>query len=57
MNIYYALQITMLSAEIKEVKKLLQNETQQRKAAEEEVNSFRDQLAQWRRLEVWFMYC
>lgn len=56
MNIYYALQITMLSAEIKEVKKLLQNETQLRKAAEEEVNSFRDQLAQWRRLEVWFMY-
>lgn len=52
MNIYYALQITMLCAEIKEVKKLLQNETQLRKAAEEEVNSFRDQLAQWRRLEV-----
>lgn len=45
-------QITMLSAEIKEVKRLLQNETQLRKAAEEEANIFRDELAQWKRLEA-----
>ncbi|KAI5655612.1 hypothetical protein M9H77_32799 [Catharanthus roseus] len=45
-------QSAMLSAEINELKKLLQNETHLRKTAEEEISSLRNQLAQWKRLEA-----
>lgn len=51
-----SLQSAMLSAEINELKKLLQNETHLRKTAEEEISSLRNQLAQWKRLEVWYIY-
>lgn len=40
------------STEVNEVKKLLQNETLLRKAAEEEISSLRNQVAQWKRLEA-----
>lgn len=38
--------------ELTEVKKLLLKETQLRKAAEEEVNNLKIQVAQWKRSEV-----
>ncbi|KAM7525649.1 hypothetical protein LguiA_015551 [Lonicera macranthoides] len=41
-----------VSEELVEVKKLLQNEIHLRKVAEEEVNKFRNQLAQWKRSEA-----
>ncbi|KAI3689115.1 hypothetical protein L2E82_47064 [Cichorium intybus] len=39
------------SAELIEAKKLLQNEIQLRKAAEEEINNLRNQIVQWKRSE------
>ncbi|KAL3499469.1 hypothetical protein ACH5RR_038562 [Cinchona calisaya] len=45
-------QSATLLAEINEVKKLLQDETLLRKAAEEEISSLRNQLTQWKRLEA-----
>ncbi|KAF8380413.1 hypothetical protein HHK36_027899 [Tetracentron sinense] len=44
--------VVSVSAEVAEVKKLLQNETQLRKVAEEEVNSLKSQLVQWKRSEA-----
>lgn len=41
--------------ELTEVKKLLLKETQLRKAAEEEVNNLKIQVAQWKRSEVFFV--
>lgn len=41
--------------EVAELKKLLQKESLLRKAAEEEVNSLKSQVAQWKRSEVCFM--
>lgn len=41
--------------ELTEVKKLLLKETQLRKAAEEEVNNLKSQVAQWKRSEVSFV--
>ncbi|XP_027183549.1 kinesin-like protein KIN-UB isoform X1 [Coffea eugenioides] len=40
------------STEINEFKKLLQNETLLRRAAEEEISSLRNEVAQWKRLEA-----
>lgn len=40
--------------ELAEMKKLLQNETNQRKAAEEEVDYLKNQLLQCTLPEVWF---
>ena len=42
--------------EVAEVKKLLSKETTLRKAAEEEVNNLRSQLAQLKMSEVYFVY-
>lgn len=44
----------MLSAsmEVVELKKLFENETISRKAAEEEIDNLKNQLAQWKRSEV-----
>lgn len=44
----------MLSAsmEVAELKKLFENETISRKAAEEEIDNLKNQLAQWKRSEV-----
>ncbi|CAI9093847.1 OLC1v1029438C4 [Oldenlandia corymbosa var. corymbosa] len=41
-----------LLAELDETKQLLQNETLQRKTAEEEIFNLRNQLAQWKKLEA-----
>lgn len=44
-----------VAEELVEVKKLLMKETQSRKAAEEELNNLKSQVAQWKRSEVSFM--
>ncbi|KAL3498726.1 hypothetical protein ACH5RR_041458 [Cinchona calisaya] len=45
-------QSPILLAEVNEVKKLLQNETVLRKAAEEEISSLKNQVMQWKMLEA-----
>ncbi|KAK3001477.1 hypothetical protein RJ639_021873 [Escallonia herrerae] len=45
-------EVAFSAGEVAEVKKLLQNETLMRKAAEEEANNLRSQLMQWKRSEA-----
>ncbi|CDP09862.1 unnamed protein product [Coffea canephora] len=48
----HLIKICFLSTEINEFKKLLQNETLLRRAAEEEISGLRNEVAQWKRLEA-----
>ena len=54
---FIVVQSSKLSAveEVAELKKLLQKESLLRKAAEEEVNNLKSQIAQWKRSEVCFI--
>lgn len=54
----HGLQSSRISAveEVAELKKLLKKESVLRKAAEEEVNSLKSQLVQWKRSEVCLMF-